>query len=973
MEVALASAALSVSLKLAASPALKKLLTNASTYLGVDMARELHELETTILPQFELSIEAADKGNHRPKLDKWLQELKEGFYLAEDLLDKHEYNLLKRQAKGKDSLLANASSISNTLMKPLRAASSRLSNLSSENRKLIQQLNELKATLAKAKDFRELLCLPSGYNAESTIISSNVVPETTSLPPLKVIGRDKDRDHIIELLTKTSATTESSIAMYSGLAIVGAGGIGKSTLAQLVYNDMRVKEHFDVTMWVSISRKLDVRRHTREIIESASQGECPRIDNLDTLQRKLSNILQESGKFLLVLDDVWFEPGSDREWDQLLAPLVSQETGSKVLVTSRHNIFPAALCCEEVCPLENMEDAQFLALFKHHAFSGTKFGNPQLHERLEDLAQKIAKRLGQSPLAAKAVGSQLKGKTDITAWKDALTIKIDKLSDPLRALLWSYEKLDPCLQRCFLYCSLFPKGHKYVIDELVHLWMAEGLIDSCNENKSVEDVGRDCFNEMISVSFFQQAYGTYFVMHDLLHDLAESLSQKDYFRLEGDKVTEIPSTVRHLSVRVDSMKQHEQSIRKLHHLRTIICVDPLMDDVSYLFKILQNFKKLRVLSLSSYSSSRLPESIGELKHLRYLNIIRTLISDLPKSLCTLYHLQLLLFNHTVKSLPEKLCNLMKLRHIKRHQNSRKCIDLPRIRNIGKLTSLQQVRKFSVQKEKGYELQQLRDMNEIHGQFSVYNLENVAGKDEAQESKLHQKKHIWDLHLVWSYKNNVNADDSLHLEILEGLMPPPQLRCIQIDGYKSSKHPDWLLDASYFENLKSLCFRNCSALQSLPSNIELFENCSSLVLCNVPNLKTLPLLPLGLEVLEVKKCPLLVFISNDELENHDQRENIMRTDHLASQLSLIWEVDSGSYIKLVLSSEYSFLKQLKILMRADVSHVENLESSLEREEDEVFVTNRGLDSSMEGALGSRWFYHQDFVNFLFLHAVLQMEL
>jgi hypothetical protein len=115
-----------------------------------------------------------------------------------------------------------------------------------------------------------------------------------------------------------------------------------------------------------------------------------------------------------------------------------------------------------------MEDSEFLALFKYHAFSGTEIRDQRLRLRLEEIAEKIAKRLGQSPLAARTVGSQLSRRKNIAEWEAPL--KIDKLGEPLGALLWSYKKLHPRLQRCFLYCSLFPRGHKYKVDELILLW-----------------------------------------------------------------------------------------------------------------------------------------------------------------------------------------------------------------------------------------------------------------------------------------------------------------------------------------------------------------------------------------------------------------------------------------------------------------------------------------------------------------------
>lgn len=154
---------------------------------------------------------------------------------------------------------------------------------------------------------------------------------------------------------------------------------------------------------------------------------------------------------------IWFDkPNNEMEWDRLFGSSSFSADGNQniTLVTSRWDILPAALCCKQVVRLEDMEDTEFLALFKYHAFSGAEVRSPHLREMLEGIAEKIAIMLWQSPLAARTVGPQLSRKKDITAWKDALTIKIDNLSEPIRALLWSYEKLDPRRQMCFLYCSL---------------------------------------------------------------------------------------------------------------------------------------------------------------------------------------------------------------------------------------------------------------------------------------------------------------------------------------------------------------------------------------------------------------------------------------------------------------------------------------------------------------------------------------
>ncbi|KAF3614188.1 hypothetical protein FXO38_35822 [Capsicum annuum] len=116
--------------------------------------------------------------------------------------------------------------------------------------------------------------------------------------------------------------------------ILGTGGVGKTTLTQLAYNDTKINDCFDLKIYVCVSKFFDVFGITKLIFESL-EPKSREIKGLNMLQVILKEKLSKN-KFLLVLDDVWSE--NYDKWDLILSPLRVGLPGSKIVVTMRNEV-----------------------------------------------------------------------------------------------------------------------------------------------------------------------------------------------------------------------------------------------------------------------------------------------------------------------------------------------------------------------------------------------------------------------------------------------------------------------------------------------------------------------------------------------------------------------------------------------------------------------------------------------------------
>ncbi|GLT45395.1 hypothetical protein SLA2020_192280 [Shorea laevis] len=839
---------------------LSKLSSSVSEWLNLpEKVRAEIQNWKKLLPQIGAVLEDAKKKQGRDDSVKlWLADLKDLFYDVEDMLEevdidakRSEASTSKRQKLLFPKLFNN---VGRFTAKGERKMASRVEEITARFQCIQANISSLNLVRSAMRT-----------GDMSHKVTTERLP-TTSLLEQHVYGRENDKEAILQILLNDEGRHDP----YSVIPIVGMGGIGKTTLARLIYNDDKLEGRFGLKAWVCVSEDFDVYRITKAILKQVTMGNCDK-EELTLLQEKLQDGLSGK-KFLLVLDDIWNEDYG--LWENLQRPFLRGAPGSRIIITTRsENIGRNIRGDGRVHNLSLLEDDACLSLFAQHALGAENFdGYPDLKR----VGEKIVEKCKRLPLAIKALSGLLRGKADRAEWKNILNSEIWDLPDGndsiLPALKLSYNYLPSHLKRCFAYCSMFPKDYEFDEGELVLLWMAEGFLQQPQAMKKMTDLGHQSFRDLLSRAFFQRSSWnkSLFVMHDLMVDLALHVAGDICYTLEldGDISDMRFQRVCHLSLfssffevskRFEFLKE-KKNLRTFLRLRTTLFCYNLSNTL--LQDLMKNLKCLRVLSLQKYKITKLSDQIRDLKHLRFINLSSTEIESLPESVGSLLYLQTLLLKNCQKfsQLPTTIGNLLDLEHLDISQTPH-LKKLPS--EISNLKSLVTLSKFIVGNFRGPRVKDLKNLSGLQGQLSILDLQNVVAANEAKEVKLFEIEGLDDLSLEWSSDFLNYQCERSELQVLNWLEPYHGLKRLTINCFGGLEFPPWIGHPSFF-NLEFLKLKNCKKSTSLPS-LQRLPRLKELVIKGIHAIETMMLdednsssalaFP-SLESLKLQDCPIL---------------------------------------------------------------------------------------------------------------------
>ncbi|XP_060670930.1 disease resistance protein RGA2-like [Ziziphus jujuba] len=330
---------------------------------------ELQELEKTVSAIKAVLLDAEKQRFHNHQVRNWLERLEEVVYEADDLVDDFSTEALRRRLMH-----------GNKISKQVRTFFSSSNQLGFRS-KVGHKIKQVRKKLADIAADRIHLNLEERYEVSSHVVARMRDHTHSFVHDEEVIGRGDDRMAILRLL---DAKTEENVSV---IPIVGAGGLGKTTVAQLVFNDKNVQQHFEVRLWVCVSDVFDLRLLVEKITKFVVADKVNL--EMEQLQKHLREKLNGK-RYLLVLDDVWNE--SREKWLGLKNLLPNDVKGSKIIVTTRSEIVARMVGTMQPYHLKVLDEENSWNLFKQMAFE--KEQASKIDSNTMEIGRQIVKKCG---------------------------------------------------------------------------------------------------------------------------------------------------------------------------------------------------------------------------------------------------------------------------------------------------------------------------------------------------------------------------------------------------------------------------------------------------------------------------------------------------------------------------------------------------------------------------------------------------
>ncbi|CAD6255402.1 unnamed protein product [Miscanthus lutarioriparius] len=415
---------------------MKKLqdIVTEEAILILGVKEELIELKRRMEQIWYFLNDAEKRSIKESAVNNWLGQLRDAMYDADDIID-----LAKSKGSkllpGHSSLVSSSSNTCSGL-----SLSSCFFNIQTRHEIAvkIKNLNKRIDNISKDQVFTSL------KSTQSTVTVS--VPKqrrSSSLVEPNLVGKEILRAcrKVVDLVL-----AHKEKRSYK-LAIVGTGGVGKTTLAQKIYNDQKLKGSFNKQAWVCVSQDFSEIAILKEILRKIEVQYMP--DELtDELQSKLELSIKDKS-FFLVLDDVW----QSDIWTNLLRIPLHAASSVVVLLTTRFDTVAVETGMDYTHRVDLMSlDIGWELLWK-------------------SMGSKEEKEMWWSSLAIKVIARVLATKDQTeNEWKKILVKdawSMSSLPSEITSPIYlSYEELPHHLKQCFIYCAIFPEDSVIYRDDI---------------------------------------------------------------------------------------------------------------------------------------------------------------------------------------------------------------------------------------------------------------------------------------------------------------------------------------------------------------------------------------------------------------------------------------------------------------------------------------------------------------------------